>query len=319
MSTGVKLLLVLAAILIVLALVAGICWGAVSCVQKNGFAEPQLTGHTHEAEGEFSQIRIETVFSDIEFIKAEGNCRVVTSDTEKLYHKVEVENGVLTVRQIDTRKWIDQIGIIVHRPKTTVYLPAGEYDSLTVKADTGSLTIPAWYSFGSIDIKGDTASVNCMANSGELRVQVDTGSVTIDGITAGRIDISTDTGRIGMKSVTNTGKTTLRSDTGKVSLTDISCSDLDVSCDTGGVTLTNVLSSGYLIVKCDTGSVTLDRSDAASIRIDTDTGSIRGTLLTGKQFFASSSLGSVSVPESTEGAGRCELTTDTGSIKIEIG
>ena len=55
--------------------------------------------------------------------------------------------------------------------------------------------------------------------------------------------------------------------------------------------------------------------DAANITVKTDTGSIKGTILTEKIIFAKADTGSVKVPESVTG-GKCNLTTDTGSIKI---
>ena len=61
----------------------------------------------------------------------------------------------------------------------------------------------------------------------------------------------------------------------------------------------------------------LDVCVLAEIYIETDTGSVSGTLLSDKVFLAETDTGRVSVPKTTHG-GRCEITTDTGNIRIEV-
>jgi tRNA pseudouridine55 synthase len=57
----------------------------------------------------------------------------------------------------------------------------------------------------------------------------------------------------------------------------------------------------------------------ATIRfgVKTDTGDVTGSLLTGKTFIPHSDTGKVVLPDSTLG-GRCEITTDTGDIRITV-
>ena len=49
----------------------------------------------------------------------------------------------------------------------------------------------------------------------------------------------------------------------------------------------------------------------------TNTGNITGTLVTDKVFLAHTDTGRIRVPTTTTG-GRCELTTDTGNILLDI-
>ena len=102
----------------------------------------------------------------------------------------------------------------------------------------------------------------------------------------------------------------------------------DVTCDcavsetaeikavTGSICLNNVKAK-TIKVDVTTGSISLDRCDAETISARTVTGDISGTLLTGKTFRATTTTGRINVPDSTSG-GSCELTTTTGSIKIEL-
>ena len=63
--------------------------------------------------------------------------------------------------------------------------------------------------------------------------------------------------------------------------------------------------------------MTLSDCDASEIFVKTDTGDVRGTLLSEKVFIIKTSAGDVSVPETVTG-GKCEISTDTGDIKIGI-
>ena len=55
----------------------------------------------------------------------------------------------------------------------------------------------------------------------------------------------------------------------------------------------------------------------ASITVTTDTGDVRGSLLTDKVFLTETDTGDIDVPKTTTG-GRCQITTNTGDIKISI-
>ena len=67
----------------------------------------------------------------------------------------------------------------------------------------------------------------------------------------------------------------------------------------------------------DTGDITFDKCDASDIYIKTSTGDVKGTLLTEKVFYTQTSTGNIDVPKTVNG-GRCEITTSTGNIKINI-
>ena len=53
------------------------------------------------------------------------------------------------------------------------------------------------------------------------------------------------------------------------------------------------------------------------LRNDTDTGDVKGSLLSEKIFIPTTDTGDVDVPKTVTG-GRCEITTDTGDIKITV-
>ncbi len=58
-------------------------------------------------------------------------------------------------------------------------------------------------------------------------------------------------------------------------------------------------------------------SDAASIYVKTDTGDVTGSLRSEKVFITETHTGKVRVPTGIRG-GRCEISTHTGDIIIEV-
>ena len=72
------------------------------------------------------------------------------------------------------------------------------------------------------------------------------------------------------------------------------------------------------LIKRSTGDIRFDNSDATEIFVETDTGNVTGSLLTDKVFITQTDTGNVNVPKTVTG-GRCEITTDTGNIKIIVG
>jgi DUF4097 and DUF4098 domain-containing protein YvlB len=105
--------------------------------------------------------------------------------------------------------------------------------------------------------------------------------------------------------------------TGEAVLAGVTCQNLTSNGDTGDIDLISVIASGSFSIVRSTGDVTFDRCDAAEILVTTSTGDVEGTLLSDKVFFVETDTGRREYPQSTTG-GKCEITTDTGDIKISI-
>ena len=292
---------------------------------------------TFEPSGDFENINMNVYTTDIEFLPSEdGKCRIVCYEDEKVKHSAEVKDGVLTVGTEDSRIW-HFFAISFTNPKMTVYLPQNEYGILDIETDTGAVDLPKNFTFESINIDGHTGAVVCSASAnGAVDIGLDTGAIMISDISAGSIKLKADTGsiklsgadvseNIGVSAATGAVKIEnisckdllAEADTGFVSLKDVGCKNLHAETDTGDIKLENVVGIGIFELKSDTGHIGLEGCDATELFIDTDTGSVTGELLTDKIFFAESDTGHVSVPKSTTG-GRCEITTDTGSIEMRV-
>ena len=272
---------ILIAVLVV-AIGAGLVFAGLSAV-KFKFRDLDTTEYvtnTHEIGKSFARVEMDLDTAEVTVQPAaDGKCRVVCEEQAKYPHTVTVENGALIVRAPKDQKWSARIGLLVKSPSVTVYLPAADYESLQVAADTGAVKLVAGLSFETVDV--DAA----------------TGAVTVDGVDVKKLKISADTGRIVIANMTP--------------------ETVELNACTGSVKVTDVVCSGDMRIQEDTGSIRLEDADAANLYLESDTGSISGTIRTEKTFVAKSDTGSVKVPEGTSG-GRCEARTDTGSIRLSI-
>lgn len=276
--------------------------------------------NTHETGEAFSSISIETDTAGISFVAAEdGVCRVVCREQKDGKHSVEVRDGVLCIRAENHRKWYDYImNLDLGSTQITVYLPKGEYEALSIEEDTGNVGIPKDFSFEEADIVAGTGSVEFLANvPGRLKIETATGSIKVEGISAGALELSAATGAVTASDISCAGDMKISADTGRISLKDIGCRNFESDGGTGAISLESVTATEKLFIQRGTGSVRFDACDAAEIFVTTGTGRVSGSLLSEKVFITESGTGRVSVPKTTNG-GRCEISTGTGDIEIEI-
>lgn len=275
--------------------------------------------NSYEVSGDFNKISIDVTTAEIVFAASDDeSCKVISYEPEKLKHTATVENGTLVINTVDTRKWYDYIGISLGNTKITVYLPKNEYTALEIDTNTGDIYIPEVFTFENIEITGDTAKVTCYASASDiLKIGTHTGDIRVDTLSAGEIRLSTATGDIDINSVTSEDNINIETDTGEVNLTDVNCKSISAESSTGDITFKRVIAADLFTVKTGTGNVRFENSDAASISVKTSTGNVTGILLSEKVFITETSTGDINVPKTITG-GRCEITTSTGDIKIDI-
>ena len=284
-----------------------------------GLSTNKYETNSYEITENYKNISVVTDTADIVFVSSENSeCSVTCYEQKNAKHSVSVKDDTLVIEVVDTRKWYEFIGINFGSPKITVSIPQGEYGALSIRSDTGDVNIPKGLQFSSIDISESTGDVTSYASaSGSVKVKSSTGDIRIEGISAGALDLSVSTGKVTVSDVTSDGDVTVKVSTGKAILSGITCKSVISSGDTGDLTLKNVLMSGGLSIERSTGDVSLSGCDAAEIFIETDTGDVKGTLLTEKVFIVRTDTGRINVPKTTTG-GKCEITTDTGDIRIGI-
>lgn len=315
-----KIWLMIAAILVV----AGIVLFSVAMWQAAFDFDKLSTGNyetnIYEITEDFTNLSLNTDTASIIFVlSADGKCKVECCEEEKAKHTVTVEGDTLVVKVTDNRQWYDHIGIRFDSPKITVHLPGAEYSALCICESTGIIQLPTELTFESVDITTTTGSINCLASvTGLLKIKTSTGKISVENTSIGAADLSVTTGLVTVSQVKCLEDMNVRVSTGRANLTGIACKNLTSNGDTGDIALKRVIVKEKITIERSTGDVMFDDSDAAGIFVETDTGDVTGNLLMAKVFVASSDTGRVSVPRSTAGGGRCEISTNTGDIIITV-
>jgi DUF4097 and DUF4098 domain-containing protein YvlB len=307
----------------ILILVGCIIFGGVMTMLKWDFkklATVTYETNRYEINETYENISIAVDTADIKLVPSEDGKTIVECVEEtKRKHSVKAENGTLEIKCTDTRKWYEHIGINFQTTKITVYLPAGEYAALSVKATTGNTEIAKDFKFDSIDISATTGDIkNAASASGDIRINTTTGDIHMENVSAKNVSLSVSTGRITVIGLICENDFHNKVRTGDTKLSNITCANLFSEGTTGYLALKNVLATEKFSIRRDTGDVTFEDCDAGEIFVKTDTGKISGTLLSEKDFSSCrSDTGSLRVPKNGSG-GKCELVTDTGNITIEL-
>ena len=316
-TTGVWLLTAFSLILLGL-----ILFGGVMTMLKWDFLKLSTSVYEtnrYELQENCKNITIVTDTAHIVFVPSENSKGTVACyETTNKKHSVTATEGNLVIEVNDTRKWYELIGLNFRTPKITVSLPAGEYGTLSIRSSTGDIEIPKDFMFESIDISESTGYVQTRASASDyVKIKTSTGDIQAENISAASLALSVSTGKVTVSNVTCTGDVSVNVSTGKTVMTDVVCQNMDSNGSTGKISLQNVAASGTLSIKRSTGDVHFDGCDAAEIYVTTDTGSVTGTLLSEKVFIAASDTGRIDVPKTVTG-GRCEITTDTGDIRLSV-
>jgi DUF4097 and DUF4098 domain-containing protein YvlB len=317
MSIQAKVWLAIIAILVITGLVlfTTAMWNCNWDITKLG--ADQYETNTYAITDPFSNIYVESDTADVVFVSTEGTgSSVACYERKNVKHSVYVKDDALIIKVNDTRKWYEHIGIYFGTPKVTLTLPQEVYTSLSVRTDTGDVAIPAEFTFFDVNISGSTGSITSSADASDVvRIKTSTGSICVRDASAGSLDLSVSTGKIAVSNVICTGDIMADVTTGKTDIDNVSCRNLFSDGDTGDITLKNVIAAEKFDIERDTGDVKFEDCDAAKIFIETDTGDVTGNFLTDKIFLTETDTGRIDVPKTVTG-GRCEISTDTGDIKI---
>lgn len=278
--------------------------------------------NTYEIKDDFNNISINTNTTNISFVLSDDNkCKVECHEPANAKHSATVKDDTLSVDLIDERSvysFINYIGLNFGTPKITVFLTKTEFANLFINGKTSDVQTPNSFVFKSVDISLNTGNVDFCASASEIiKIKTSTGNICTENISAGSLDLTVSTGKVDVSSTTCDENITVGVSTGKTNLENIQCKSVLSSGNTGDITLNSVIATDSLKLIRSTGDIKFNKCDAKELYITTDTGDVNGSLLSDKVFVVKTDTGKINVPE-TESGGKCEITTDTGDVKIVI-
>ena len=195
----------------------------------------------YEITDPFQSINIVTDTADITLVPSE-DVSVVCTEQENAKHTVSVKDGILQIEIVDQIKWYERIGFNFATPKISVYIPQGVYEMLTIKGSTGDVKIPENYQFERVDIHQSTGDVTCLASTTDnMKIKTSTGSIHVENMSVGYLELSVTTGRITAIDVNCEGDMNVSVSTGKTNLTNVLCKNLTTDGNTGDIMLETVV------------------------------------------------------------------------------
>lgn len=264
MSKGKKIAIIIAVIFIgVGILMAG------AALVLTGFNFSKLNTRNYEVQKvevdeTFNNIEIEDVECDIQLAKSnDGICRVEFTATEGIEHNISVDNGLLKVTRIDTRKWYECIGIFSwEEMRVTVYLPEKEYDSLKLNTVSGNIIVPEEFIF-----------VNAVASS-------TSGDVIMSYVEAEELFASSTSGDVELFSVIINGDADIKAVSGDIELEGCDAESFRIKTVSGDVD-GEILTTKNFVTNTTSGNVRVPVSDysAGECVIDTTSGDIEIEIL----------------------------------------
>ncbi len=267
-------------------------WLLITRFDQFGFLFGKATQQTFPVAGSCSEIRVETHSSDVRFVRSDDREARVEAPSAAT---VEVSGGVLTIRyeQQSGSNWFGDSDTDV-----TVFLTEDAYERLSAATTSGDIEVPAGFTFAGTALSTVSGDIDFDAQSDDLNVSTVSGKASINGVRARRAEISSTSGDIDLRDLSAEDSLTLRTVSGELDL--------------------ERCGAGTLSAETTSGSVDLDRCDADALSIRTISGDVEGSLLSEKDFDVHTNSGSVSLPGSVSGAGRCEIHTTSGDVDLRI-
>ena len=267
-----------------------------------------------------TQINILTLSSNVVLRPTEGDeWRVECMDKEDLYHTVELNDGVLTIKQIDNRKWFNHIDIFngFQNLSVIVRLPAQVYESLNAHTVSGSIKVEDGFTFSNASLQSTSGSINfASVVTGALNAKNTSGSIYVKGRVGGDLNVKNISGSIHVIGGIG-GALSVTCGSGRIEIANATPTRAVVENTSGGIYLENVVCQESCTITNVSGSIELVSCDAMFFDLKTTSGAIRASLLSAKTFDCHTTSGSVHVPKDGNG-GTFRAKTVSGGIRVTV-
>ena len=279
----------------------------------------KLVMKTYIVSEEFKNIELDSKDANVSIKRSDDDiCKVVCGENDKVYHDVEVKNGVLTIKRNHKEIWFFSIIGLSDLNKMEIYLPSDNYDSLMVNAKSGSVEILDNFVFENVEIDSQSGNITIeKIQSKNVTSTLKSGNIRLKDIKSINVHLQTKSGDVTIENAILDGDVSVSCDSGSVKMSDLKSDLLTISTKSGIINLSNVLIDNNMTLISQSGTVKLNACDSETLKITTSSGSVRGSLRSPKIFITKSKSGNISVPASITG-GKCEIETRSGNIKIEI-
>ncbi|MBE7003843.1 MAG: hypothetical protein E7425_06110 [Ruminococcaceae bacterium] len=255
----------------------------------------------------FHSVDVSVISADVRILRSgDDETHIETEHGENVVEEVTVQNGVLTLTHsaagsVTKKKTFFGINFnfSFSGGNVTMYLADKLWESVCVKTNSGDVEAE--------DLRA--RAVELASKSGDIDVR----HLTVEGC----LKAESMSGDIEAENVA-AGEVQLSSMSGDVETDTVEAGNITMSSKSGDMDLDNTVAHGELTVESTSGDVTLHRCDGQDVFLQSTSGDVEGTLLSPKDFSAHSVSGDVDLPQSEDGAGRCDAHTTSGDVSLRI-
>ena len=206
------------------------------------------TTKTYVIEDKYNDIKVEGTTFDVNVYLSNSENKVVYVENKKVIVETKVIDGVLTIKQIDNRKFYDML-FGINDFEVSLYLTEDLINSLNIEGKTGDIEINKGFTFNDVVISNSTGDVEFEGNvNNNLTIKNSTGDVEVDSSNIG-------------------GNLVLETSTGDIELNNTNCNKLDIQVNTGDTDLVNTLVVTDFNMEGSTGDVRFEGFDANNIYV----------------------------------------------------
>ena len=276
--------------------------------------------YTEKTESEIDRVTIAYESDARIHVQISDSATQISASYERLLTKSGKSAGTVTLTDDyghlqlkETRTWKEKFRALgwyntLTKLDVNLVLPANRSYDLAIYSNTGDVILDGdIYNLRSLTIIGDTSDVYLnnanIACSGDVRLETDTGDITIGNLTANNLSVKTDTGDINVVGT-------------------LTAENVQATCDTGDCKISGKIVANTIAIKADTGDVKTNGNallDGKIIVIETDTGDVSVKLagyILDYTILASVDTGKTNVHTQYGGERKLNITVDTGDIHV---
>ena len=256
MKRSTKIWLISASALVILGAITFTIALALSNFDISRLSLEKYETNTHSIGEEITEILIECDTADVIIVTAKDSAYVECYEDKALRHDVTLQDGKLTVKVSDDKRWYQYVDFNFDSPKITVAIPEGEYDKLSVKVSTGDVEINEGFYFT------------------DISVTLSTGDLILSGITCNTLSSEGSTGDVSLKNVFAKALADIKRSTGDIYCEGFDAGEIKIKTSTGDV-YGSLLTEKVFHTNTSTGSINVPKTDSGeSCHIETSTGDI---------------------------------------------
>jgi len=271
---------------------------------------------THKTAWSSNQADAEAALENLKVIaiQDDNNVTVRVEPTDKVY-------------MFAFRARPDSVAFTITVPANTTLLARSNFGDIAISNATGDANLKT--KFGDVSVTNINGALTVDTNSGKVTVQEvqadeklidlrsEFGSVSLEKVTAGTINIHSNSGELKLENIEVTGDITLGSEFGDITLLNVDAPSYDLKSNSGKVSLDSA--RGDVKVHSEFGDIKVTNGEQVTLNLQTNSGTVEysGSLGSGPHILKTE-FGNIDLAIPNDTSLSVDLNTEFGKVKSEF-